>query len=138
MKRGEEKKLIFEAALVAIFYVQILKQTQSENIPVIDFYHNYEEIDQDFGSCKGFSRREIDAYEARKLVVFANLMKVALLFFPNPKGKKAHLLDLVTRVAENKEKKYVTGSGQTINTSRRVILYEKFTGVIPVKVLVHV
>ena len=41
-----------------------------------------------------------------------------------PKSKKAHLLDLVTRIVEGNNVKYITGSGETQATRRRVAIYE--------------
>jgi hypothetical protein len=43
----------------------------------------------------------------------------------SPEGKKDHLLDLVTRLAEGKHKKYIAGSGETPWTSRRVLIYRR-------------
>ena len=42
-------------------------------------------------------------------------MSIAILVLP-PKSKKAHLLDLVTRIVEGNEVRYITGSGETAAT----------------------
>lgn len=51
------------------------------------------------------------------------MMSVAILVLP-PKSKKAHLLDLVTRIVEGNDIRYITGSGETAATRRRVAIYE--------------
>ena len=51
------------------------------------------------------------------------MMSIAILVLP-PKSKKAHLLDLVTRIVEGNEVRYITGSGETAATRRRVMIYE--------------
>ena len=51
-------------------------------------------------------------------------------------GKKSHLLDLVTRIAEGHKQKYVTGGGQTGSTSLRVLIYEREGGTSGIKPII--
>ena len=51
-------------------------------------------------------------------------MVVATPYIIPSKWNKEHLLDIVTRLTEGKEVKYITGGGQTSATKRRVLVYE--------------
>ena len=62
--------------------------------------------------------------EKQKLFRFRNLMVVATPYIIPSKWNKEHLLDIVTRLTEGKEVKYITGGGQTSATKRRVLVYE--------------
>jgi len=91
-----------------------------------------ESLEQEFKDVHEFTGYRYDVNERRKLVHFANFMKVTLLLYSTKsKPPKAHILDLVTRVCETKSSKYVLGSGRTNFTARRVKLYERFTGTTP-------
>jgi hypothetical protein len=48
------------------------------------------------------------------------------------KGKKSHLLDLVTKMSEGKFTTYCTGGAPKKNTLRRIRIYENESGSIPV------
>merc|ERR1711998_16231 len=61
---------------------------------------------------------------------YRNMMSIAILVLP-PKSKKAHLLDLVTRIVEGNEVRYITGSGETAATRRRVTIYETEGNITP-------
>lgn len=126
-KRTEEIVLIFEAAYVILLYTIILNELRHNPV---DFYPNvesflfaYREVDIDWESA--------DECEKKKLFLFANFMKVTLLAVPKPNGQRGHLVDIITRIVEGKGKKYVTGSGQSIYTTRRVKIYEHESGVQP-------
>eukprot|EP01035_Chromulina_nebulosa_P017498 gene17498-23054_t len=51
------------------------------------------------------------------------MIKVAIQVIP-ASGNKGYLLDMVTRIVEGHRKKYITGSGATSDTLRRVKIYE--------------
>ncbi len=55
-------------------------------------------------------------------------MKVAMLVI-TPRLNKGHLIELVTRIVEGTNMKYITGGGQTKETSRRVKIYERESAV---------
>ena len=59
-------------------------------------------------------------------------MKIAQLVI-TPKNHKNHLLDIATRISEGKNMKYITGSGQTLATTRRVMIYEREGMIAPVR-----
>lgn len=69
----------------------------------------------------------LDAVELSRLLLFRNMMKIALLIIP-ARGYKQVLLKIAGRL-EGSQKDYVTGGGQTKGTCRRVAVYEKEGGV---------
>jgi len=99
-KRVNETRLIFEATMVLLLYIGIKRNIYHR--PSIRFYENYNELQIDYDNqTPGFEDvNSIDAMERRKLVHFANFMKTILLLIPFPKWKRAHLLDIVTRLSE--------------------------------------
>lgn len=118
LKRQEESKLIFESALVVLlsFRGDILSVAQ------IFPYASLKEFLAHYPEFNG-----LDQDEQMRLFDFANYIKFSMVLL-NPKGKKAHLLDMVTRITEGKRAKYVCGGGQTAPTSRRVAIYVKESG----------
>lgn len=127
VNREQESRLVYEAAFIVLYYCHIIRETESmATPPYVPFYKSYEDIHKQFGHLKEFQSVDIGELEQRKLVSFANFMKVALLLMPKP--KKAHLLDLVTRISEGRSAKYITGSGQTILTARRVQIFQFESG----------
>lgn len=99
-KREDETRLIFEATLVVILYIGIRRNIYHR--PSIRFYIDFADLQRDYDlTVPGFEDSSvINAAERTKLVYSANYMKTILLLVPNPKGKRAHLLDIVTRLSE--------------------------------------
>lgn len=96
LKWCDEKRLCFEVTLLLIFS----KRNKSNeliwnNINIL--INNYPE----FINC--------DDEELKKLLIFRNMMKFAMKLYPANKHK-GHLLELVTRVVEGYQIKYITGS----------------------------
>lgn len=116
-KREEEKRLIFEASLVLLLYFNedLFVRSYSSIENLLEKYPEFEQLD--------------DIGELDKLFHFTNFMICAQVLLP-PKGKKSHLLDLVTRIVEGCKHKYVTGGGQTSATALRVLIYEREGGII--------
>jgi hypothetical protein len=112
LHREDERRLVFEAAFVMTLFMMPAGRIQiwSNVSTLIDKYPM-------------FSRNDIDEKELNTLLHFRNMMAVAILVLP-PKSKKAHLLDLVTRIVEGNDVRYITGSGETAATRRRVTIYE--------------
>jgi hypothetical protein len=67
---------------------------------------------------------EVSIEELTLLLNFRNVMKVAMLVISPPQHKR-HLIELVTRMVEGTNMKYITGGGQTQETSHRVMIYER-------------
>jgi hypothetical protein len=147
--RDSEQRLAFETALLGLLYCHVVRSRSTLDpadineheaegrgaslsamvVPAgkaVQLYPSLESFVQDYRTVQEFVG--VEKNELRKLYQFTNFMKVALLLFPNPKFKKAHLLDLTTRASEGRRVKYITGSGQTIDTSRRVRVYEREAG----------
>lgn len=73
----------------------------------------------------------VDDIEFEMLWQFANWMNVLALFF-TPKKNKGIYLEVLTKITEGTHLTYVTGSGQTKATARRVFLYESECGIVKV------
>lgn len=127
INREQESRLIYEAALIVLLYIHVLRGTPLTYPVSVGMFKSYDEIFEQYKGCKEFTTYDILEMEQRKLLSFSNIMKVALVLMPKP--KKAHLLDLVTRIAEGRQAKYITGSGQTILTARRVQIFQTQSGI---------
>lgn len=122
----QEKKLhpqdfrlkVFMAALIMLYYPRVPQDSLMET--TTQLFEKYPEF------------RDTDAAEAQNLLRFRNYMAAACILIDAKKSKNL-LLDLVARVSEGKAAKYVTGSGETIGTSRRVRIYRKESGILPVQ-----
>lgn len=68
--------------------------------------------------------QNVSAEEFTHLFLFRNVMAIAG-FVITPNNNKGLLLDLITRIVEGHTKKYVTGTGATRETNRRVTIYQK-------------
>ena len=99
LNRIDECRLVFEAAFIAL-----LARRQDHG----DFFTNTEE--ELLLEYPEFHGVEVVKKPDRVKVLkeFRNWMKVALILIPAD-GKKDHLLDLVTRLAEGRHKKYIAG-----------------------------
>ena len=119
MKQLDEKRRCFEAALVMLLSLREEgKRAMWSDVSVfLDAYPMFQCI--------------TDACELRALLHFRNLTKVTLMLL-HPLNKKAHIMDLVTRICEGRDVKYVTGSGEKKSTRRRVLIYEKEGDITPI------
>jgi hypothetical protein len=110
LHREDDRRLVFEAAYVLCLY--LMPQGQ------VCLWSNTDAMLESYPS---FNR--VDEHELSILLQYRNVMSVAMLVLA-PKSKKAHLLDLVTRIVEGNDVRYITGSGETAATRRRVAIYE--------------
>ena len=117
LHREDERRLIFEAA-----YVMTLFMMPSSRQYIIS------SIEELTGKYPSFVR--VEEKELMTLLKYRNMMAIAILVLP-PKSKKAHLLDLVTRIVEGNDVRYITGSGETVSTRRRVTIYETEGNITP-------
>jgi hypothetical protein len=107
-----EQRLYYDAVFLLMFMSMKRESLKS-------LFYTQDEFMQQYGDlCQSMSLDEIDT-----LVLFRNVMKAAIMTVP-AFGNKGLLLDLVTRLVEGHHRKYVTGSGATIETKRRVQIYE--------------
>ena len=117
MERSDERRMCFEAALVLVLsYFPEGFAVKYANAS--DLVANYPEF------------AEVEPPELLKLLNFRNMLSVALLLLP-ANHNRSHLLDVVTRLTEGRNVKYVTGSGAAIGTRRRVLIYQREGGVTP-------
>jgi hypothetical protein len=117
LHREDERRLIFEAAFVMTLFLMPLSRKYLWNSvdTLLDRYPPFTKVEE---------------VEQVTLLKYRNMMSIAILVLP-PKSKKAHLLDLVTRIVEGNEVRYITGSGETAATRRRVAIYEKEGNIVP-------
>lgn len=121
LHRSDEKRLCFEAAFLLLYSnKEEADDAKIRTIPA--FLVKYPEFKDD---------AMIEPSEQDTLLKFRNMMKLAQLFIP-AKNHKEHLMDLVTRLVEGRDQKYVTGSGEKPATRRRVLIYEREGGIRPV------
>lgn len=121
LHRSDEKRLCFEAAFIMLFSNRDeADDAKIRTIPA--FLQKYPEFKDD---------AMIEPGEQEILLKFRNMMKLAQLFIP-AKNHKEHLMDLVTRLVEGRDQKYVTGSGEKPATRRRVLIYEREGEIRPV------
>ena len=114
LHRSDEKRLCFEAAFLLLYSnKEEADDAKIRTIPA--FLQKYPEFKDD---------AMIEPTEQETLMKFRNMMKLAQSFIP-AKNHKEHLMDLVTRLVEGRDQKYVTGSGEKPATRRRVLIYER-------------
>lgn len=137
LNREDEIRLSFESALLVLHYVIYIREEWAKNPSFL--FMDYQSVEQYYSQAsldptikKGYPLDKINDMEKRRLIQFSNFMKLALTLFPKHKLKREHLIDIVTRAAEER-KRYITGTGQSSFTSRRVAIYHMETGVVPLK-----
>jgi hypothetical protein len=123
MKPNDHRRLCFEAALVLLHYPTILQRDDGE------LMNSVQELFVKYPEFLATGANAVDAKEAENLLKFRNFMYVAVQLI-SPHNHKNHLLELVTRLTEGRNVKYITGSGETLATSRRVKIYRKEGNVI--------
>lgn len=129
-KFNEESRLLFESALISILYILYVRDQTNKFSSLTQLYSSYEDLKQTYTQDSEFPFDGVDDIEERKLFQFNNFMKIALLLVPNPKFKRKWLIEVITRVAEHRRQKgYITGSGMSNFTRRRVIIYNRESGV---------
>ena len=87
----------------------------SYEISMVDFLIRY----PDFAN--------LDFQEIRAGMRFHDMMEVVQACVP-PQGNKQRLIEMATYLAEGHSVKYITGSGQTEATARRVLIFETVAG----------
>jgi hypothetical protein len=110
----DEVRLIFEAGFVLLF-CELVYRRDKYNVDMDMFLRCYPEFAQDY---------RVDEQERHLLLKFRNMMVLCQKVI-SPQNHKNHLVDLVTRLAEGKNVKYIVGSGQSDKTSRRVLIYRR-------------
>jgi hypothetical protein len=112
-------ELMFEAA-----FVILLNMVWKENLPDVMMNDAESLLDHypEFISIRN------DPEEITLLLNYRNVMALAILVL-KPQGNKGHLMELVTKITEGIDKKYITGSGQSDATIRREQIYERESGV---------
>jgi hypothetical protein len=118
LKKADELRICLDAAFVMLLlYRQYAPQMAVRHAEeMLQLYPEFLNIHGDELKC---------------LMTYRNVMNVAMQCIC-PRFNKNRLLVLVTRIVEGCTKRYVTGSGQTDQTSCRVLIYERESGVTPV------
>jgi hypothetical protein len=105
LSRFNDHFLIVECALVLLLSSRLERQDLKVN------FQQFLSENPEFLS--------MDSQEQELLFTYRNMLAAALEVIPG-KWNSNHLLDIVTRIVEGKDKKYVTGSGATKQTRNRI------------------
>lgn len=114
IKKVDERRLVFDIAFIVIFYATFKQDLD---------YLLLKDVDELLSRYPEFQDVS-DPTELKYLLEIRNLMKVCMLLIP-ARTNKCYLLDIVVRIVEKARGKYITGTGQTAATSRRVLIYER-------------
>lgn len=136
MKKFDVTKLMFEGAMIVLKYVLEIAGPYEPKLEYLSTFDEIMNIFHDAGtysnsnlSFKGhrFPLDKITEAEKTKLVLFFNFVKTCNTFFGNLNGKRKRTMALTARIAEGPEAKYISGSGMTFATRRRVTIFEELT-----------
>ena len=116
------KENIMSVALWVLFFA-----ITGEHYPTAQL--KYQDVNSFLKAYEGYFN-DIDPAEQEMLKDEANWFKVVSTLLP-PSKNKGLTIQIVPRLVEGWYAKYVTGSGQTEATKRRVHIFEKEGGVVP-------
>jgi hypothetical protein len=119
LKIDDEKRVCFEAIFIMLYALRP-ENSRLIHVTTSDLLNHYPEF------------QDVDECELNILLTFRNVMRVAQELIA-PRFHKKHLLQIVTRIAEGRNQKYITGSGQTAATNRRVLIYEREGNITPLQ-----
>lgn len=106
LAKEDERKLVFEALLLFILRTKIPNKYSCEEDFLNDFPH----------------ARERSAVEQQRQFHTSNWMD--LMFYTiTARHNKALILNVITRIVEGRDARYITGSGQTKPTNDRVLIF---------------
>lgn len=114
LSRFNDKFLIVEISLVLL----LSSRAERQNLKIS--FDEFLREQPEFRTC--------DQVEQESLHTYRNMLAAALEVIPG-KWNSNHLLDVVTRIVEGKDKKHVTGSGATRQTRNRIDVYHNLTGI---------
>ena len=118
IKVEDERLLVFELVTIILLalHPEKCKCKYDDRESLLAVYPEFESIDE--------------SVELEKLRTFANFMNFTF-YFITPKFNRQHIFNIVTRIAEGKDVKYVTGSGKTQSTANRVLIYNREGDIVP-------
>ena len=118
IKVEDERLLMFEVVVIILLslHPEKCKFKYEDNHALLAKYPEFQSIDKNV---------ELD-----KLRAFANYMNFALHFI-TAKYNRQHVFNIVTKITDGKDVKYITGSGKTKSTADRVLIYNREGGIVP-------
>jgi len=118
IKVEDERLLVYELVTMILLalHPEKCKYKYEDSDALLLVYPEFESIDE--------------SIEIEKLRAFANFMNFSF-YFITPKYNRQHIFNVVTKICEGKDVKYVTGSGKTQCTANRVLIYNREGGIIP-------
>ena len=118
IKVEDERLLMFEIVVIILLslHPEKCKFKYEDNYSLLAKYPEFQSIDKNV---------ELD-----KLRAFANYMNFALHFI-TAKYNRQHVFNIVTKITDGKDVKYITGSGKTKSTADRVLIYNREGGIVP-------
>lgn len=120
LKRQEPLRLIIEVAFVFLFAIR----PEAESLKTTFVMRDVDELLRKYPE---FNR--VDSVELSILLSFRNFMKLAMVTI-RAEHHKNQLLDICARIVEGHGVRYITGGGQKPATDRRVLIYERESGVV--------
>ena len=88
-----------------------------------------------YADTTDFPTDGIDATEINKLFVFANYMKLLLVFLNQPSCNREHAILLTVRITEGRYANYTFGGGASAFTKRRIKIFQKEGGTLNMSLL---
>ena len=81
-----------------------------------------------YRDASDFPTDGMDGNEVNKLFVFANFMKIILVFLNQASGHRDHAILLAVRITEGRFVNYTFGGGASVMTRRRIKIFQKEGG----------
>ena len=118
IKIEDEKLIMLEAVVIILlsFHPEVCSYKYIDNNALIARYPEFESTSR--------------SSDLDKLRGFANFMNFTF-YFVTAKLNRQHVFNIVTRITEGKDVRYVTGTGKTQSTSDRVLIYNREGGILP-------
>jgi len=114
--KNEKKILLTVEAILKSTVVYYLSLVQTDNVGAFSI------VDELLKEYPEFAASDVDAAELNYLLVYRNMMKIALKVI-SPRRNKRLLMDICS-LLECSGRVYITGGTQSLSTSRRVRIYE--------------
>ena len=125
-KSPKEKSILFQ--IEVILKAAIVHFLSFREDTVFDKFSTIEELVYEYPS---FKAKDVDETELQFLLIYRNMMKIALRIIP-PKCNKRLLMSICSTL-ECSGKSYTTGGTQSMSTTRRVMIYEQESAMKPTK-----
>ncbi len=127
---------MYDCALVVLKYIL---EVAGPYEPKLEYMSTFEDVLKQFQNAgayansdlyyrgERFPMKKVTEAEKIKLIHFYNMIKTSTTLFDNLNGKRKRTMAISARVTEGPEAKYISGSGMTDATRRRVTIFEQIS-----------